>query len=440
MQCAVGAFCVGEAFPERNYRAGIMKEKGIRFIDITAWVLTAVLFASIFIFGTYAWGRYVLILLSAAIFLLSLVKNGKKAFYAPRPWHFFMLAIAAFSLISSLWAIDPSDSFQKAVTIMGICACFSLPYSYYCRCDDGVRRLIDAVKWGGYAIAFYTFFYYGFGTVFTSLATSDRLKNGFSNVNTIGMITAMSVVIGIYEIKLKKKFTVDAVMAIPAIAVALATQSRKAILLLVAGIFSVLIFSNDPKKSIRKILPKAAIAAAVLIGVGVILLQLPAFSGIKVRIDYMLSALVGKGEAGSSAVIRIEMIKIGLGSFLRHPIGGVGIGCAHFLVNAELLLDTYMHNNYIEILTGGGIIGFAIFYSLYGYLITKFVLNRNAFEPFKNLCIIITILLLLMDVGLVSYYSKDLYFMLMILFLEVGKLDRMRSGETKEKRDEGIVK
>ena len=129
MQCAVGAFCVGEAFPERNYRAGIMKEKGIRFIDITAWVLTAVLFASIFIFGTYAWGRYVLILLSAAIFLLSLVKNGKKAFYAPRPWHFFMLAFAAFSLISSLWAIDPRDSFQKAVTIMGICACFSLPYS-----------------------------------------------------------------------------------------------------------------------------------------------------------------------------------------------------------------------------------------------------------------------------------------------------------------------
>ena len=80
---------------------------------------------------------------------------------------------------------------------------------------------------------------------------------------------------------------------------------------------------------------------------------------------------------------------------------------------------------------------FAIFYSLYGYLITKFVLNRNAFEPFKNLCIIITILLLLMDVGLVSYYSKDLYFMLMILFLEVGKLDRMRSGETKEKRMKG---
>ena len=45
-----------------------------------------------------------------------------------------------------------------------------------------------------------------------------------------------------------------------------------------------------------------------------------------------------------------------------------------------------------------------------------------------------------MDAGLVSYYSKDLYFMLMILFLEVGKLDRMRSGEAKEKKDEGIVK
>lgn len=399
-----------------------MKENEAKFTDIAAWSLTAVLYASVFIFGTYSWGRYVLFVLSAAVFALSVVRNGRKAFYAPQPWHYGVFAIALFSLASSLWAIDPNDSFQKAATIGVIGVCFSLPYSYYCRHRDGVRMLIDAVKWGGYAVAVYAFFYYGFGNVFSALLAAKRLENGFCNVNTLGMLAAMSVVIGIYEIKLKKKFTADALMAIPALIMVMTTQSRKALILLAVGIFAVLILPNGQGKSLRKTLIKAIIVAAALVGVGVLLLQLPALSGVKFRISTLIDALLGRGEDGSSAVERLEMIKLGLNSFLRHPIAGIGIGCTHILVAAELAVDTYTHCNYIEILAGGGIIGLAVFYSMYGYLITMFIRKRRVAEPMKNLCIIITVLLLIMDVALVSYYSKDLYFMLMIPFLEVERL------------------
>ena len=91
---------------------------------------------------------------------------------------------------------------------------------------------------------------------------------------------------------------------------------------------------------------------------------------------------------------------------------------------AEIAMATYLHNNYVELLAGGGIVGFAVFYSMYGYLIVNFIRKRRVAEPMKNLCIIIVVLLLVMDVALVSYYSKDLYFILMIPFLEIDKLSK----------------
>ena len=401
-----------------------MKENRAKIIDITAWIVTAVLFASVFMVGNYSYGKYVIFSLSVAVFVLSVLRNGKKAFYLPRPWHLFIIAIAAFSLLSSLWAFDPRDPIRQAITIGAIGVCFSLPYSYFHNHEEGVRMLIDSVKWGGYIISIYAFFYYGFGNVFSIIINSGRLENGFCNVNTLGMFAALSIVIAVYELKLRKKFIASALLTIPSLIIIPATQSKKAFIYVAVGILAVLIIPNDPKKSGKKILLRAIIITAALAVAGALLIQLPPFAGIRFRFSKLFDMLLGHGEDGSSSVVRVEMIELGLRAFLRNPIGGIGIGCTHILTTAEIAMDTYLHNNYAELLAGGGIIGFAIFYSMYGYLIAKFIRKRHVAEPMKNLCIIIVVLLLIMDVALVSYYSKDLYFILMIPFIEADKLSK----------------
>ncbi len=401
-----------------------MEDKISKIIDITAWVFTAVLFASVFMVGNYSYGKYVIFSLSVAVFALSVVRNGKKAFYLLRPWHLFIIAIAAYSFLTFLWAFDPRDPVRQAVTVGAIGVCFSLPYSYFHNHEDGVRMLLDAVKWGGYIISVYSFFYYGFGKVFSVIIDSGRLENGFCNVNTLGIFAAMSVVITVYEIKLRKKFIVSALLTIPALTVIPATQSKKAFLLIAIGILAVLIVPNDPKKVGKKVLLRALIVTAALAVAGALLIQLPPFEGIRYRFSKLIETLLGQGEDGSSSVVRLEMIRLGLRTFLRHPIGGIGVGCTHIITAAEIAMATYLHNNYVELLAGGGIVGFAVFYSMYGYLIVNFIRKRRVAEPMKNLCIIIVVLLLVMDVALVSYYSKDLYFILMIPFLEIDKLSK----------------
>ena len=144
---------------------------------------------------------------------------------------------------------------------------------------------------------------------------------------------------------------------------------------------------------------------------------------------YLIDALQGRGEKGSSAVLRAQMIRIGWNSFKQHPLLGIGYGCPHLLASREMNFDTYLHNNYIELLAGGGIIGFSIFYSIYIYLFYKLHQYHSIKHYGNGICTILLVLILFMDFGQVSCYSKETYFYFMIFFLLVREL-RKKNGET----------
>ena len=151
--------------------------------------------------------------------------------------------------------------------------------------------------------------------------------------------------------------------------------------------------------------------------------------------DSMLAYFTGEGKADNSTVIRNQMAQLGLEWFVKYPIFGVGIGSPHILSGKYLAFDTYLHNNYLEMLCGGGIVGFILYYGAYVYLFVKLFKYRNIDKECVGIGFVWMILMMIMDYGMVSYYTKEQWLYLMIHFLNIyhlGKKYKEQGNEYKQ--------
>ena len=164
------------------------------------------------------------------------------------------------------------------------------------------------------------------------------------------------------------------------------------------------------------------------------LLQLPIFDGVMDRMESLMAGWTGEGDTDSSADMRNRMIALGWRTFLEHPVGGIGMGCAHILARRELAFDSYLHNNFVELLAGGGLIAFFLYYAMYAYLIVNMIKYRNFRDNEFWLCAILITLLLIMDYGMVSYTSKQTYYYFMVFFLMVKNL-KTKSEQHESKKN-----
>ena len=112
-------------------------------------------------------------------------------------------------------------------------------------------------------------------------------------------------------------------------------------------------------------------------------------------------------------------IQAGWKQFLKTPILGIGIGNTSQITMAATGHSTYLHNNFIELLASGGIIGFGIYYGIILYLIIKLIPFALKKESVSDACLIVLIVHTIADYGTVSYYTKGTYFILVLCFLQV---------------------
>lgn len=102
--------------------------------------------------------------------------------------------------------------------------------------------------------------------------------------------------------------------------------------------------------------------------------------------------------------IRKRLISGGITLFFNNPFG-IGFGAS------TSYLGEYAHNNFVEILISGGLIGFLIYYSLYAYILIKSnTLKKN--DLLSKYIYISLIGLLILEIGQVTYlYTVPLYFL-----------------------------
>lgn len=120
---------------------------------------------------------------------------------------------------------------------------------------------------------------------------------------------------------------------------------------------------------------------------------------------------------GQSTKTRIELALFAFENFSNNPLLGTGIGSFLYKYN------TYAHNNYLELLSEVGIIGFSLYYLLYLKLIYKtFTLNIKLDQKIPLFSFIF--LFLLFDFAEVNYYSKFILFYLVLLIYMIERIEK----------------
>lgn len=407
-----------------------MIDKDNRLSEKIIWYLTIFMFASFYIFSNNTRGSLILLCITTAIFVISSLQNKMKFRFKLTFFHIFVVSFAVFCLLSSFWAWNSSYSVEKGITVVEILVCMSVLYGHYSKYNN-INSLLNGIMWAGYIVMFYTIVFYGINNIYQTLSVGDRLGTSFDNINSIGMVGAMSVILMFYRLLcVEKKISLYVFPSIISIIIIAASGSRKALAFTVIGI-SLIILARYSSKKFYISLFRWSVIVLVLFFVFKAILALPIFVGLNDRMKGLLSLFTGMGKADHSTIMRQKFIQVGLEQFFKTPILGIGIGNARIIISGNYGIDAYVHNNFIELLTGGGIVGFSIYYGMYIYLLFSFIRYRKVNYVYQKLCVIMVFLLLIMDYGAVTYYSKSTYFYMMVFFLHNDLIKKMRINKNK---------
>ena len=383
-----------------------------------------------FALGDANYGAYVLFVCLFGLIICYLIREQGVIKFRLTWMHGYMLLFIGACYLSTINAIEPSVALSRSFDIVKIF--FMLIILYMCYQDKtSVDTLLKIGMWTGYIVCFYTVYFYGLDYFITVLSSSARIANDALNANTVGLLGANAIVMTLYYMLYDRPRWWN-IIALPTLGILAATGSRKALVFVVVGTVLLFVFkslrSTNVVNSIAKII--GSLLALTLVGIAV--LQLPMFSEVLDRMSSMVDAFSGTG-GDSSTIIRMALVDIGWDLFYQSPITGVGVNnpsvFTYFVYGKE---NYYLHNNYIELLAGTGVIGLLAYYSMYIYIAYNLIRYRNFHSNEYVMVLILFLSQIVMDMGMVSYESKSTYFYMMMFYLEVQLLRKGRKNEAQQ--------
>jgi Lipid A core - O-antigen ligase and related enzymes len=239
-----------------------------------------------------------------------------------------------------------------------------------------------------------------------------RFGEELGNVNAIGMIIGISSTFCFYFISEEKRFKLIPILLVDFIVILL-TGSRKSLILLVLSFIIIIILQNKSGfKGNFKILTGSIAIALLCI---YLINEVPIFYEIiGQRINHLMSFITFKGTGEGSINERASFIEYGYYWFVKRPLLGYGIDNYRFLLENKIGLNTYSHNNFIELLVGTGIFGTLIYY--YSILIIFVALIKST-NKISHPFIAIIAAYIIISVGLVYYDNKHF-----LIVLTVGNI------------------
>lgn len=362
--------------------------------------------------------------LSIVIMIQYLLRAGGVLKFKITILHNYILLFCIFCYLSSLWAIDSARSIGKGNTILEILVLLSVIILFLQQYENPVDILLKCIMWGGFFVPLYIIGRYGLSNLINIIVIGDRIDNDVLNANSIGMISAYSAIISFYYIQYEG-FSRWNIMLLPSILMIFVSGSRKAFIIVFIGIFLFLLLKSINSKNCFNRLIKIWGVIVSIIVVIYVSSKLPIFQSIIRRFLTMIKTLSYATIDSASTYTRIKLINLGIKIFKEHPILGIGIDNATELVAGLFYKDYYyLHNNYIELLADGGIIGFGIYYFIYVILFIKLWKNRDFTSGEFNIVCVLFILRLIIDFGMVSYEGKLTYFFLLIFYLKANEFEK----------------
>lgn len=188
--------------------------------------------------------------------------------------------------------------------------------------------------------------------------------------------------------------------------ISFATGTRKTLL-----IFAFLFFIVYPLKR-RKVnifrFAKIAIGSLIAIFISVLLCYKIDFlyNIIGYRIEGFVNSINAETESIADDSVRVRHRMIDKSKELISQKKTYGWGMDYFRASGQNNLGYYSHNNFTEILVGGGIVGFIIFYAKYIILLIPLIYSKNIEKEKKIFLILFLIIMTILEYWQVMYIYR----------------------------------
>lgn len=396
--------------------SNVIKQSKKSWIDKCMLVLIIGYYVSLHILAEVTWGRFVFLGVALLTFVLQVLKYRGKIIIRFKPLYGWFLAFVAYTFISALWAWTPSLTIQKAETLCEliiVTMIISNAMDKSIEFDDAMNILL----WGGIIVAIYSLGFYGIDGILSVMTAAGRLDSEFNNVNTLGLCWMLAVVIAVQRLLYKKKYwMIPCIMGF--VVLIAATASRKALIGMLVGVVLILFIRYRGKTWSMTILKYGILLIVIMLAL-LLLADLPIFSGIGARMDGFFDFFRGKGGINNQAESRYRYIQIGIEQWRKTPMFGIGIANSYTLLASSGERATYLHNNFVELLACGGLVGFIIFYMRYFVLLVPGLksIKKDRNDEKAWLLLVVILIMVLMDYGAVTYTTKVHHLQMVILSL-----------------------
>lgn len=388
-------------------------------------MLTALLLCGFYVFDMSSKGS--LVLLGGTLLILAVYswRHHFKLHISVDAFHINIIGMIAFCLCSSIWSLNASLSIENAVTLIELLICMAILYMNYTEYDS-IEDLYFVIMLAGALVSFYTLYIYGLNTIISTISMGGRLRLKFANINAIAMISSMCSIVFTYRTLYRKnslfQLVFFGVASFCSLVIIAATGSRKALITLVVSVLCIILNRYKSRRLINSIF-KWVIALGLFIIALQYLSSFSLFDGINERMKGLIALVTGKGTVDASAQVRQEYVTLGFAVFKRHPIFGIGMGASGAYLSSITGINEYFHNNYIELLACGGIVGTCIYYNIWLFPLLRLFRLRKIGNETVFLSILLIVVFLIMDYGMVTYVSKNTYLYLMIFYTQLKTMN-----------------
>lgn len=160
------------------------------------------------------------------------------------------------------------------------------------------------------------------------------------------------------------------------------------------------------------------------------------YDAIGVRIEGLIDAFFGEG-GDSSTEIRKEMMALAWERGWETPFFGHGIDSFKHVCKQVLGRMAYSHNNWTEIWYNHGLIGFALYYSLYVAMVVVAIKNRQKAPEISALIVAYVVSIFIFEFGGVTYIMSPIQMILCVCAIVGNRkiVEKDRYG-----KDQNVIK
>lgn len=400
-------------------------EKSIRNL---IWLVYVFYLFTIIIFGDRAGYHYYSNLTFIALIALMIFFIVRKSLIVPVRL-FIFLPFVLYSFLSLLWSYVPDSTLERSITLLRLFVLFVV-MSFYLYLSNETYKFIIGIAVSSIFILVYVLAFYGYFGLSQMMNSGLRVGGEFVNSNTLAIYLSLAVVVFYYQF-LKNHKWYYLLFVILLVLIIASTGSKKGIIDLVVGFILITGF-NQSNSDKTKMVFRIAVILSFVGFVFSILWQTSMFSTVRTRFEDMFGMLLGTGNSiDYSTLERQVFIEAGFRQFFETPFLGIGIGSTSYITKSVVGQNTYLHNEYVELLASGGLFG-SFLYFVPILLLLKW---NYKYRRTSSVALLVTVTLIIFFVNgwaAVQYFSKISYVIFAISLASCLSLNKESYTSTDE--------